>query len=95
MEWYDNILCQQRNSEITTGLRIHLQLVQSSYSTTLLHNATATSQEGQRHTLNLTWLSSGSQYEIHIAAVNAMGQAGAYSNQLSILLPEYNGKILT
>ena len=95
MDWYDNIPCQQRNSEITTGLRIHV--VQSSYSITLLHNATATSQEGQRHTLNLTWFSPGlPEYEIHIAAVNTMGQAGAlYSNQLSIRLPDYKGKRLT
>ena len=93
MEWYDNIPCQLRNSEITTGLQIHL--VQSGYSITLLHNATATSQEGQQHTLNLTWLSPGSQYEIYIAAVNVMGQAGACSNQLSTRLPDYNGKRLT
>ena len=94
MEWYDNIPCQQRNSEITTGLRIHVE--QRSYSVILLHNTTATSQEGQRHTLNLTWFSPRLLYEIRIAAVNTMGQAGAqYSNQLSIQLPDYKGKRLT
>jgi hypothetical protein len=91
MEWYDNIPCQQRNSEITTGLRI--QLVQSGYSKTLLHNATSTSQEREQHTLNLTWLSPGLPYEIRIAAVNVMGQAGPYSNQFSVPLPQYKGKI--
>ena len=92
MEWYDNIPCQDRNSEITTGLRIHL--VQNSHSQTLLHNySTSVSQAGEQHTLNFTWLSPGFLYQIRIAAVNAMGQAGPYSNQLSITLPYYNGRI--
>lgn len=90
-EWYDNIHCQQRNSDITIGLQI--RLVQNGYSKTLLHNATSISQEGQQYTLNWTWPSPGFLYEISIAAVNAMGQAGSYSNQLSIQLPHYNGKI--
>ena len=92
IEWYDNIPCQQRNSEITTGLQIRLD--QNGYSATLLHNTTSMSQEMQQHILNLTWLSPGFQYEISIAAVNVMGETGSYSDQLSIQLPDYNGKII-
>ena len=84
-EWNDTIPCQQRNSDVTTGLQI--RLVQNSYSKILLHSATSISQEGHQYTLNLTWLSPGFQYQLSIAAVNAMGQAGSYSNQSSIKLP--------
>ena len=100
MEWYDNILCQQRNSEITTGLQFEIRLVRNSPSQALLQNSTVTmssiilSQTGEQHTLNFTWLSPGFIYQIRIAAVNAMGQAGPYSNQLSITLPHYNGRII-
>lgn len=91
IEWEDTIPCPQRQSEIT-GIRIQATDLEQYYtpSSTVIYNATT--YEGQQHAFNWTWLSPGDRYEIRIAAVNALGLNGPYSNSVEIQLPDYNGK---
>ena len=91
IEWEDTIPCQQRNGEIT-GFQIQA-VSNGAGSRTTIHNTT--SQEGQQHAFNLTWLSPNFEYGISVAAVNSMGQAGPYyPSDLQIQLPNYDGKWL-
>ena len=96
--WEDDIPCHLRNGHIMGfSLRVNLYYNYYRYDDDELLQVmfNTSSQEGEQHTFNLTWLSPGIEYSVSVAAVNSVGQVGGYSSESTIQqLLSYNGKYM-